>query len=260
MLGLAAAAVLAATTPSPPVIVGRSVQGRPIVARRVGDPAAGRSALVVGAIHGDEGAGRAVVRLLANADPRGVDLWLVSTFNPDGSRSGRRANARGVDLNRNFSRGWRHNARGRGDHSGPRPFSEPEARAVRRLVLRLRPRVTIWFHQPWGQVLAPCHGPAPLQRRYARSARLALKRCRGSALPGTATRWQMHALPASTAFVVELGPGRLGAAAARRHARAVLAAVSPPAPSPSRSRRARPRARCAAPCDSPPRRRARSPR
>jgi protein MpaA len=263
MLGLVAAAALAAATPvpvPPPVVVGRSVQGRSIVARRVGDRAAGRRALVVGAIHGDEGAGRAVVRLLAGADPRGVDLWLVSTLNPDGSRQRTRTNARGVDLNRNFSRGWRHNARGRGDHSGPRPFSEPETRAVRRLILRLRPRVTIWFHQPWGQVLAPCHGAASVQRRYARATRLALERCRGSGLPGTATRWQMHALPATTAFVVELGPGPLGAAAARRHARAVLAAVSPPAPSPSRYRAARPRAACAAPCDSPPRRRARSPR
>jgi protein MpaA len=248
MLGLAAVTALAAATPAPappPVVIGHSVQGRPIVARRVGDPAAGRSALVVGAIHGDEGAGRAVVRLLVGLDPRGVDLWLVSTVNPDGSRHGTRTNARGVDLNRNFSRGWRHNARGRGDRSGPRPFSEPETRAVRRLILRLRPRVTIWFHQPWGQVLAPCHGAAPLQRRYARATRLALKRCRGSGLPGTATRWQMHALPATRAFVVELGPGPLGAATARRHARAVLDAVSPPAPSPSRYRAARPRAACA---------------
>jgi protein MpaA len=254
------AALLAAA--APPVTVGRSAQGRPIVARRVGDAAAARSALVVGAIHGDEGAGRAVVRLLAATDPRGVDLWLVSTVNPDGSRRRTRTNARGVDLNRNFSRGWRHNAPGRADHSGPRPFSEPETRAVRRLILRLRPRVTIWFHQPWGQVLAPCRGPAPLQRRYARTVRLALKRCRGSGLPGTATRWQMHALPRTTTFVVELGPGPLGAAAARRNARAVLAAVRRPAsaPSPSRTRRARPGARCAAPCDSPPPRRARSPR
>ncbi len=107
--------------------------------------------------------------------------------------------------------------------AGTRPFSEPESRAVRRLILRLRPRVTIWFHQPWGQVLAPCHGAAALQRRYARLSGLPVKRCRGSELPGTATRWQMHALPASRAFVVELGTGRLSAAAMRRHARAVRA-------------------------------------
>jgi protein MpaA len=239
MLGLAAAALLAfpgfatavATAPAAPAprpaVIGHSVQGRPIVARRVGDRAAARTALVVGSIHGDERAGAAVIRLLEDAQPRGVDLWLVRSANPDGSHAHTRTNARGVDLNRNFSRGWRHNAPGRGDHSGPRPFSEPETRALRRLILRVRPSVTIWFHQPWGQVLAPCHGPAPLQRRYARGSRLALKRCRGSELPGTATRWQTHALAGTSAFVVELGAGPLAAGAASRHAGAVLAAISP---------------------------------
>jgi murein peptide amidase A len=226
VLDLAAAFFLAAGAPPPPAVVGRSFEGRPIVARRVGARGAPRRALVVGEIHGDEGAGRAVVRLLARAAPRDVELWIVSTVNPDGARRGTRTNARGVDLNRNFSRAWRRNARGLGDHSGPRPFSEPETRAVRRLILRVRPRVTIWFHQPWGQVLAPCRGPAPRQRRYARVARMPLKRCRAAGLPGTATRWQRHALRGTTAFVVELGPGPLGVGAARRHARAVLAAVS----------------------------------
>ncbi|HWC26879.1 MAG TPA: DUF2817 domain-containing protein, partial [Solirubrobacteraceae bacterium] len=200
------------------------VEGRPIAARRIGRRAGARRVLVVGAIHGDEGAGRAVVRALARAGaPGGAELWLVSTVNPDGSRRRTRTNARGVDLNRNFPHGWRRSAPGRGDHGGPRPLSEPETRAVRRLILRVRPRLTIWFHQPWGQVLAPCRGPAPLQRRYATVARLPLKRCRGSDLPGTATRWQMHALPATTAFVVELRAGRLSAAAVRRHVRAVRA-------------------------------------
>ena len=224
MLALLAAA--AATLPGPPpaVVIGHSARGRPITARRIGDPSSPRKAIVVGAIHGDEGAGRAIVRVLAADRAAGsADIWLISTVNPDGSRRGIRANARAVDLNRNFSRGWRAGTPGRRDYPGPRPFSEPEARAVRRLVLRLRPRVTIWFHQPWGQVLAPCRGPVPLHRSYARIAELPVKRCRGSELPGTATRWQMHAIRGSTAFVVELGPGRLRPAAARRHARAVQA-------------------------------------
>jgi len=223
---LAAGVVALPAAPAPaPVIIGRSAQGRPITARRIGDPSSARKAIVVGAIHGDEDAGRAVLRRLASDGAAGAtaDIWLISTVNPDGSRRGTRTNARGVDLNRNFSHGWRASASRSAEYSGPRPFSEPETRAVRRLVLRLRPRVTIWFHQPWGQVLAPCRGAASLQRRYARIARLPLKRCRGSDLPGTATRWQRHAIAGSTAFVVELGSGRLGAAAARRHARAVRA-------------------------------------
>ncbi len=214
-----------ASAPAPaPVVIGHSARGRPITARRIGDPWSPRKVLVIGAIHGSEGAGRAVVKRLAgDAAAVSSDVWLISTANPDGSLRATRTNARGVDLNRNFSRGWRASARGRLDYAGPRAFSEPETRAVRRLILTLRPRVTIWFHQPWEQVLAPCHGSAPLQRRYARIAKLPVKRCRGSELPGTATRWQMHVLRRSTAFVVELGPGRLATAAARRHVRAVQA-------------------------------------
>jgi protein MpaA len=224
VLALLAGVAAAVASPAPPVVIGRSTQGRPITARRIGDPSSPRKVIVVGAIHGDEGAGRAIVRrLAADAAAPSSDIWLVSTVNPDGSLRASRTNARGVDLNRNFSRGWRANAASRGDYAGPRPFSEPEARAVRALVLRLRPRLTIWFHQPWGQVLAPCHGAAAIQRRYARIAGLPVQRCRGSTLPGTATRWQMHALQGSRAFVVELGPGRLTAAAVRRHARAVRA-------------------------------------
>jgi hypothetical protein len=93
-------------------------------------------------------------------------------------------------------------------------------------VRRIRPRVTVWFHQPWGQVLAPCRGAATLQRRYARITGLALQRCRGSTLPGTATRWQGRAVRGGTAFVVELPRGPLAPAAVRRHVRAVTAVAA----------------------------------
>jgi hypothetical protein len=39
---------------------------------------------------------------------------------------------------------------------------------------------------------------------------------------GTATRWENHTMPGTTAFVVELPAGPMPAAAVRRHARAVL--------------------------------------
>jgi N-acetylmuramoyl-L-alanine amidase-like protein/zinc carboxypeptidase len=201
---------------------GESVRGTELRAVRLGDPDATRTALVVGSIHGDETEGHEIVRRLkrSHRDTPGVQLWVVTSVNPDGVEAGTRKNARGVDLNRNFSYRWRGGVSpSSGYYPGPHPFSEPESRAVRRLARRLEPRVTIWYHQPWGQVLAPCHGPARKQRRYARIAHLPLERCRGQRLRGTATSWQNHRLP-GTAFVVELPGGELSSSAARRHARA----------------------------------------
>ena len=206
------------------IVFGRSVRGRPLVATEAGNPGAMRTALVVGQIHGDEPAGRKVVELLRHRRHGlgGVDLWTVKTVNPDGNRLDTRQNAHGVDLNRNFSYRWASvEPPGSRYYQGPHPFSEPESRAVRRLVRRIRPDVSIWYHQPWGAVLRdPCHGANRIQRRYARIARMPLS-CRGAGLPGTAIDWENHRA-GGKAFVVELGPGKLPSSVARRNARAAL--------------------------------------
>jgi len=219
---------LAAALPSPAsaerVQVGRSAEGRAIVASRLGDPNAERKALVVGSIHGDERGGLTVTRELRRAWAsrlRGVDLWVIDTVNPDGLRRGTRQNARRVDLNRNFPYRWRMNGR-RGSRywGGPKPLSEPESRAIRKLVLRLRPAVTVWYHQPWGAVLTCGRGDSTtIPRRYASLAGMRTS-CRGSELTGTATSWQNNVVGGGTAFVVEFGAGRVGEGTARRHARA----------------------------------------
>ncbi|HEX8054938.1 MAG TPA: DUF2817 domain-containing protein [Thermoleophilaceae bacterium] len=205
------------------VLLGHSTEGRAIRAVRVGDTGSPRKALVVGAIHGNELAGLRVTRALrelgGGAD---VDLWVVDTVNPDGRAHGTRRNARGVDLNRNFPRRWRRSSRGSSYYSGSRRLSEQESRIVVRWVERLRPAVTIWYHQPWGAVLLPCSGPAPIERHYMRLARFPGERCRGAGLFGTATSWQNHALPGTRAFVVELPAAGITARDAARHARAAL--------------------------------------
>ncbi len=208
-------------------VVGHSVQGRPIRAFRIGDPSSPRKALVVGSMHGNEPAGLDVVRALRRRDVRGVDLWVVPTINPDGLRAGTRQNARGVDLNRNFSYRWRHDGLPWSQYfSGPQPFSEPETRAVRRLTRKLRPRVSIWYHQPWGHVVLPKrHGTTRrVARRYARIARFPAHRLHGrrARLRGTAVSWQKHVLRGRAAFVVELPAGGLSGREVRRHARAVV--------------------------------------
>jgi hypothetical protein len=206
------------------VRLGRSVGGRAIEALVVGDSAAARKVLVVGAIHGNETAGVRVVRALwRGSAPAGSELWLLPSLNPDGEAAGRRQNARGVDLNRNFPWRWRPLGR-KGDPtwSGPRRMSEPETRVLRALVRRIRPRVSIWFHQPL-ELVVRSGGDVAVQRRFARRTGLPLRRL--GPYPGTATGWQNRRFPGTTAFVVELGGGRLSERRADTYRRAVLAAA-----------------------------------
>ena len=209
--------------------LGRSAEGRPIRVVRLGDRRAPRKVLVVGAIHGDETAGIPVLRALRRrAAPRGAELWLVPSLNPDGVAAGTRQNAHGVDLNRNFPNAWR--AQGRPFdtyHAGPRPLSEPESRLAARLIARLRPAVTVWYHQALTLVDLGTAADAALVRRYARLSGLPARRL--GFLPGVATRWQNARDRDSSAFVVELPAGPLDAAGIARHAAAVRAVARPPA-------------------------------
>jgi protein MpaA len=182
---------------APALQLGRSYEGRPIEAVHVrGD---GPRVLVVGCIHGDECEGIEVTRLLERSRPH-ADLWLVHQLNPDGYAARRRTNAHGVDLNRDFL-----------------AATQRETRIARKLILRLRPDVTIWFHQPQSVVRAwgSSRGTA---RRYARLAGVPYRSLRWP--PGSASRWQNRI--GQVSFVVELPPGELDAAAARRYADAVL--------------------------------------
>ena len=190
------------------------MRGEPIKVRVAG--AGSLRVLVVGSVHGNETAGHAVIRRLrALAPPSGMRLWTIRTVNPDGVAAGTRGNARGVDLNRNFPHRWRP-----GHNSGSRPLSEPESRAVRRLVRQIRPDVTIWYHQALRLTDLSSGADAALVRAYARRTDLPVRRI--GFLPGIATRWQNTYFPGSSAFVVELAAGRLSRAGAARHARAVL--------------------------------------
>jgi hypothetical protein len=194
-------------------VVGGSSRGQPIRAFTLGS---GRPRiLVVGCIHGNECAGSVVAnRLLNSGPPRRGSITVVQDLNPDGHASKRRWNARGVDLNRNFPATWRANRT-----SGRAPSSEQETKVAIRLIRRLRPDVTIWFHQP--QRLVRASGPSvTIARRYARLAGMRFARLPWPA--GSATAWQHQALPASRAFVVELAPGELGIREAGRYARAVV--------------------------------------
>jgi len=201
-------------------IAGRSVLGRPIRVVESGNPAARRSVLVVGCIHGTETAGVAVTRRLITARPsRTALLWIIDYVNPDGAAVGARTNARGVDLNRNFPWRWRPiGSHGDLQYSGPRPASERETRIAMRLIERIRPTVTIWFHQPVRIVRAIGHS-VPAARWFARLTGLPFRLLPW--LSGSASNWENHRFPAAASFVVELPPGPLSSAAVVRYVKAV---------------------------------------
>ena len=199
------------------VLLGRSVDGRPITAVETGDPDTQRKTLVVGCIHGNECAGVTIAERLARTRPPAeTDIWIVGDLNPDGARAGTRGNAHAVDLNRNFP--WRWRRLSGSYYSGPRPLSEPETRIACRLIAHVRPAVSIWFHQHL-DLVDDSTGNRALVRRFARAAGLRLAPLTRE--PGSAVTWETHRFPHSSSFVVELPAGTLTRAAAARLAGAV---------------------------------------
>jgi murein peptide amidase A len=204
------------------VPLGHSVQGRPIVAVEVGSPNARVAVLVVGCIHGNEPAGIAIAQALEHVlPPRGVALWIVPDLNPDGVAANTRQNADRVDLNRNFPTGWI--PRTGVYDSGPHALSEPESRIAYRLVLRIRPRVSIWFHQHL-DVVDDSSGDPALERRFASIAGEPVRPL--TRYGGSAVTWESARFPGTSPFVVELPAGTLAPAAVQRYVRAVLAVAS----------------------------------
>ncbi len=222
-----AAADAAQASPAQRSVIGRSVHGRPIVALHHSAPDPALRVLVVGCIHGNETAGIPIARRLARqAAPARTDLRVVPSINPDGVAADTRGNAHGVDLNRNFPFRWAH--LGGLEYSGTGPLSEPESSAAARLIRRVRPDLTIWFHQPLD--LVDRSGGDPLvERRFADLAGLPLVQL--ARYPGSASSWQNHTLRTSTAFVVELphAPGAALTARATRAVRALAAELASPA-------------------------------
>jgi protein MpaA len=211
------------------LLFGSSVHDRPLKAKVDGEPAAHRTVLVVGSIHGNETQGHRVIRRLRRHYGDRLDdvaLWTVMTVNPDGVAANTRGNAHSVDLNRNFSENWKPIPPSSGYYSGPKPFSEPETKSVRGLLRDIRPDVTIWYHQPFGHTLIPCHRRGrEVALRYARLSGLPADDCYPTP-PGAATGWQDAKLR-EKAFVVEFGAGKLSKREVRRHAAAVAEIAEP---------------------------------
>lgn len=164
-------------------VIGHSVEGRPMVAIHLTNFADGRAKPLVGlesGIHGDEAANapmlhRELVGLLERypTDPeaRAIldsrEIRAVLYANPDGrarveagfvtgleSDLFHRANAHGVDENRNFPDDWGETVARRGS-AGPFPLSEPETQALAAYWRAHPPNFFVAAHSAGERVLLP---------------------------------------------------------------------------------------------------------
>lgn len=204
------------------LVIGESVQGRKIIARRKGRADAARVLLVLGQMHGNEPYGRYVVDKVRKLRPRaGTAVWTVRTINPDGARMRSRRNARAVDLNRNFPDKWRPGPRGSYFYPGARPASEPETRAFIDFVRTVSPDAIVSYHQAANAIDKGRGKTRKWVRRLSRDLRLPVSRvdCVTKCV-GTMTGWFNAEFP-GWAVTVEL-PSRISSARQRSMARAMI--------------------------------------
>lgn len=129
--------------------LGSSAQGRPLEALTLGSAP---WILVLGAVHGDEIEGLWVLDALREEWYKsflftsvGVILW--NQVNPDGVAEARRSNGNHVDLNRNLpTQDWTAEMTNPRYPPGPSPGSEPENKALVRLIEERKPIAILTLH------------------------------------------------------------------------------------------------------------------
>jgi protein MpaA len=220
-----------AITPVRTIELGRSVCGDPLTLQLFGSGP--DCVFIFGGIHGSEPTSAALARELAHHLPNHPELLagrtvaILTDANPDGLRQLQRANANGVDLNRNFpAQNWQRSSR-TGQRHGSIPASEPETRAIIRVVEVLRPSRIVSIHSiARGRHCNNFDGPAKhLAEAMSRCNGYPVRAVMGYPTPGSFGSWAGidRGIPTIT---LEL-PRDLDAAACwRENARALLAFIA----------------------------------
>jgi protein MpaA len=172
------------------VVIGHTVLGRPIEALHFTPPSYAKprpTALLFGAIHGDEAVTQLMLERLADElieRPPGRDTWIVPCVNVDGVLAGTRNNANDVDLNRNFAATSWGTQRRPGHNPGTAPEDQPETRALVSLIDRIGAHRMIALHATYRMV--NWDGCAePLARELAERCGYPAQREMGYPTPGS---------------------------------------------------------------------------
>lgn len=156
--------------------------------------------LIIAGTHGDENAAMVTLSCaLRTLESAARHHHVVLAVNPDGCQLGLRANANGVDLNRNFASSnwqngetvyrWNSEAEERDVllSTGHSPASEPETQALCQLIDDLQPAWIVSFHDPLG-CIEDAH-QSQLGKWLAQSFQLPLTGHIGYETPGSFGSW-----------------------------------------------------------------------
>lgn len=148
--------------PDQAIAIGYSVEGRPLEVYQFGRGE--HRLMIVAGIHGGYewntvSLANELIQTMQDGEiviPEDVTLYVLPNLNPDGYAKQLgvegRANANGVDLNRNWDADWRENWYGtqcwsyRYLTAGSEPFSEPETRALSSFLLENQVEALISYH------------------------------------------------------------------------------------------------------------------
>ncbi len=179
-----------------PTLLGRSTEGRAIEGI-VNASQKDHPTLFLGGVHGDEPKSVYVVQKLVEflvADGcLARSRWIaVPIVNPDGLSRKKRRNAKLVDINRNFpTKNWTELPKRSRMYGGPRPASEPETRALVKLIESYRPRCIVTIHSISGHRFCNNYdGPArKLAQKMSRLNGYPVSASIGYATPGSFGTW-----------------------------------------------------------------------
>ncbi len=114
--------------------------------------------LFIGVVHGDETEGLYLFKkiqkyLQGKKTERKKNILFISCLNPDGMALNSRANANGVDLNRNLpTQNWKPAQKGEATYTtffgGNSPGSELETQFLVRIIEKYTPGLIVTFHSP----------------------------------------------------------------------------------------------------------------